>query len=961
MKKKPVRVFHTINFKILVPTIFIVLAQSVTIFVILVFSIGIKTLNNSLIGDFKSSVNIRKNYMESSMSTKWSNITNYYDQFILNTKTYLDRNKEKIDDVLNNKSETDSYLLTQMDIFHEMIERNHVNDSFLVLNTSYSDNKEMVYLRAKNPLKSERSEIEVIYSPYAVFNKYYQDGFGLSNKVDTNNYKDIENKDFYEKTVEYATSHLDEDAVGYWTCTLNISSNQVLTYSMPLIYEGKVIGVIGVGLTGQYLRNYITTISKGDRVNIALIKKGNGKNQSAFEAYVDYSLPNLSDIELTSTVYENIYSFKNDGVDEYYYEDAINVYNGNSPFFDEWYLVGVAPTSIVLSASNNLGMQIGIVLGVAFLIASLVLVLSSEMVSKPIRRVSRDVNETNVTDIPKTNIYEVDALLYQIQNSYKKNIELSEKVNRIIKDSSSKMAFFEYDKEKDEVTTTTRFYSMLKLDYPNEKTSSSEFIKRLGLLERCIYSQSNKLDENALTTTSEVVFAIDSRYIQFKITPSERGSYATLIDLTDEYLSKKEIEKERDYDILTSLLNRRGFMDRVQVVMKTNLNGCLFMIDVDNLKLINDRYGHEFGDTYLRAIGSFFNDLSEKHQNLYAGHLSGDEFILYLYNWKSHDEKESLIEELKKIKKECISYRGKEIYISFSAGVCDYRENIEFEELRNRADFAMYEAKRSGKNKVVLFDDDEYDEYKKQNLLYGELNEIISKRLIDYAYQPIVDIHDGEILGYEALMRPTVPGMSPLKLIDAAKKYNRLYDIEYITFLNAIKKYSASGSDKRIFVNSISSQILSELAWGEFVEQNKGIFDKLVVEIIEEDFGQNGIMRKKVEILTSNHIDYAIDDYGTGFNSISMILNYSPKYIKIEGSLIRGIDKDEKKAQLTKTIVSYCKVNGIKVVAEAVETLDELKFVKGIGCDYIQGYLISEPKFEIEDISDDIKEMIRNS
>lgn len=210
-------------------------------------------------------------------------------------------------------------------------------------------------------------------------------------------------------------------------------------------------------------------------------------------------------------------------------------------------------------------------------------------------------------------------------------------------------------------------------------------------------------------------------------------------------------------------------------------------------------------------------------------------------------------------------------------------------------------------------------------------------------------------------MRPTVAGMSPLKVIDAAKKYNRLYDIEYITLFNAIKKYTLSKSDKRIFINSISSQILSDVAWNEFVAENKDIFDKLVIEIIEEDFGQNDIMRKKVELLTVNNIDYAIDDYGTGFNSISMILNYSPKYIKIEGSLIRGIDKDEKKKQLTKTIVSYCKVNGIKVVAEAVETIDELKYVKEIGCDYVQGYLVSKPKFEIEDISEDLKEMIRKA
>ncbi len=960
MKKKDYKIYNTINFKIFVPPILIVLAQSIVIFVILIFEVGINTLNKSLIGNFETSVNLRKNYMETSMSSKWSNITSFYDQFISNTKSYLQNSGKSIDEVLSNKNETNSLLLSQSAIFPELIQKNHVNDSFLVLNTTYSSEKETVYLRAKNPLKSDSSEIEVIYSPYVLFDSYYDQGFSISVNVDDNKYSDISNKGFYEYPYQYMNAHLDEDVVGYWTCTLNIASNNVLTYSLPLIYENKVIGVMGVGLTEQYLRNYMSSISKGDNLNLALISRGQNGNYSAFTQYVDYSLPDASKISLEKTNYENIYSFKNYDEEEYYYEDEINIYNGESPYGDEWFVVGISPSSVILKTSNKLAMQVSLTLGIAFLVTMIALVITSEMVSKPIRGVARTISEEGVNDIPRTKIAEVDSLSDEIQSYFRKNTELSEKINRIVEASSTKMAFLEYSKEKDEVTTTSAFYKLLKLNYTNEKVSSKEFISRLNELK--IYEKtSNCIDENMLLENNEFVFYIDSNYLQLKISLSNTGSFATLIDLTDEYLAKKEVEKERDYDILTSLLNRRGFMSRVERILNECKNGSLFMIDVDNLKLINDRYGHEFGDTYLRRIGSYLLSLTKKHKNLLAGHLSGDEFILYLYDYSSEDELKDFIEELKTIKEEFIVFKEKEIYISFSSGVCGYEKGIEIEELRNRADFAMYEAKRSGKNKVVMFDDEEYNEYKKQNLLYEELNDIISKNLISYAYQPIVDIHSGEVLGYEALMRPTVPNMSPLKVIDAAKKYNRLYDIEYLTLFNAPKKYIESKTDKKLFINSISSQILSDVAWNEFFEKNKGIADKLTIEIIEEDFGQNDIMRKKVDLLTSNNIDYAIDDYGTGFNSISMILNYSPKYVKIEGSLIRGIDKDDKKKQLTKTIVSYCKVNGIKVVAEAVETIEELKYVKEIGCDYVQGYFVSKPKFEIEDIPEDLKELIRKA
>ena len=107
-------------------------------------------------------------------------------------------------------------------------------------------------------------------------------------------------------------------------------------------------------------------------------------------------------------------------------------------------------------------------------------------------------------------------------------------------------------------------------------------------------------------------------------------------------------------------------------------------------------------------------------------------------------------------------------------------------------------------------------------------------------------------------------------------------------------------------------------------------------------------------------MNYAIDDYGTGYNNLGMLLHYSPVYIKLEGSLIRGIDHDDKKRQFTKSIIDFCKDNNILIVAESVETIEELKCVITLGADYVQGFLISRPNPNVLDIPDDIKEMIKN-
>ncbi len=963
MKKPSFKIHSTINFKILVPTIAVVLTQSLAIFLILILGVKGNSVDPSLIENFESSINVRKNYVETSMSNKWANISDFYDSFLNNTKNYLNSSGDEIDDVLSNKSLTTDLLLNQLSLFPDMIERNHVNDAFLVLDTSYSDEKEMVYLRAKNPLKSELSEIEVIYSPYKVFNAYYQMGLNLSSRVDSNVYSEINDKEFFTKTIETATKSIEmnQPPLGYWACTLNVSSNQVLTYSFPVVIESKVIGVLGIGLTEQYLRNYVADISLEGDLNFALIKRNQDASLTAFNAFIDYSLPDLACLDLNDTSFENVYSFNNEGKEYLYFEDQINVYNGNTSFQDEWFMVGVADKSLVLAGSNKLCAQAGIVLGVSSLVAIIALVFVSEMVSKPIRRVSKAINEENLTNIPSTNIAEVDALLAKVESSINENVDLHDKFSHILEDSSARMAFLEYSKAKDEISTTSNFYKMLGLENVSGAISSKDFLSAMANLKPSSEDEGAiSIDLDFLLKEGTTCFRVDSRYIQFKVTPNKDGSYATLIDLTEEYEAKREVERERDHDVLTGLLSRRGFLNKVRGVFANCSNGALLMIDVDNLKLINDRYGHRYGDEYLKMIGAYFQSLSKSRPNLLAGHLSGDEFIFFFYDY-AMEEEDRFLQDLQKVDQEYFLFEGSKTRVSFSAGVCRFEKGIELLEMRNRADFAMYEAKRSGKNRIVVFDDKEYEEYRKQNLLSEELNEIITKELLVYAYQPIADLRSGEVLGYEALMRPSLPGMTPLKIIEAAKRYNRLYDIEYLTFNLASKAYVASKTNKKLFINSISSQLLSDPAWEEFKSKNSAILDKVVVEIIEEDFGQGDIMAKKVVRLDGGGIDYAIDDYGTGFNNISMVLNYAPKYIKIEGSLIRGIDTDLKKQQLTRTIVSYCKVNNIQIVAEAVETYEELKFVKEVGCDYAQGYFISKPKFEIEDIPEDLKETIRKA
>ena len=211
-------------------------------------------------------------------------------------------------------------------------------------------------------------------------------------------------------------------------------------------------------------------------------------------------------------------------------------------------------------------------------------------------------------------------------------------------------------------------------------------------------------------------------------------------------------------------------------------------------------------------------------------------------------------------------------------------------------------------------------------------------------------------------MRPTIDEFkSPIDVIDYAKKYNRLYDIEKLTIFTALEKFVKSNINKKVFINSISSQQLSESDLSIIIEKYKDYFDNIVIELIEEDFGETDILKSKTSSLKNLNINYAIDDYGTGFNNIGMILNYSPKYIKLDCLLVREINFDSKKLMFAKSLIEFCKKNNILVIAEGVETIEELKCVKEAGADYVQGYLIAKPNLEIKDIPLEIKKLIIES
>lgn len=395
---------------------------------------------------------------------------------------------------------------------------------------------------------------------------------------------------------------------------------------------------------------------------------------------------------------------------------------------------------------------------------------------------------------------------------------------------------------------------------------------------------------------------------------------------TDNYKAavaeRSRIEHERDYDALTGLYSRQAFFRVCGELFEkpdTLRHAALMMTDLDNLKTINDTYGHDWGDVYLRQTA----------HSLQQGSPSGT------------------------------------VVARLSGGVAWYPEDaVDLDTLKKYADFAMYEVKHSTKGEVREFDMERYRAGVYAMEQRSDFEKLIREQRVDYHFQPIVSAHDGHVVAYEALMRPQLPTLrSPLTVMQLASEMGRLYDIEKLTFFRVCEcceELEAAGkldADALIFVNSIASVSLSDEDWASYCEAHSAILPKLVVEITEEEEMNERELERKRNVPGAPGV-FALDDYGSGYSNGNSLLTVAPKYVKVDIAIIRGIDTDADKQQFLMTLIDYAHPRGVQVLAEGVETLSELRKVLEMGVDLLQGYCLARPAAEPGAIDEKAAEVI---
>ena len=302
--------------------------------------------------------------------------------------------------------------------------------------------------------------------------------------------------------------------------------------------------------------------------------------------------------------------------------------------------------------------------------------------------------------------------------------------------------------------------------------------------------------------------------------------------------------------------------------------------------------------------------------------------------------------------------------LDLHAGLALYPDESDtFRGLISYAEFALFETQHNSQNAVTRFSLEDFgrkkDEYRDEQLFHA----ILSENQFTYHFQPIVDAHNGTIIGYEALMR-TEP-FTPNKILSLAARYSRLYDIERATLSNTLRvlsEHQNNFSDRKLFINCLPATLLHESDWSELILTYQELFNKVVLEITEQTEGSEEALALLRQRCKDNGAGLAIDDYGSGYANTATLLVNMPNYVKIDRALIDGICKNTKKQQLVAGIIDYAHDNQIVTLAEGVEEEADLKTLIRMGVDLFQGFYTARPTpYLLEEISKEVRDIIINT
>lgn len=441
---------------------------------------------------------------------------------------------------------------------------------------------------------------------------------------------------------------------------------------------------------------------------------------------------------------------------------------------------------------------------------------------------------------------------------------------------------------------------------------------------------------------------------------------------------QKKIKYLAYHDSLTGLPNRALFFELLKKSMalakSTGHYLGLIFLDLDGFKKINDIHGHIIGDEILCAVvdriqssirssdysNRVFSEDRDNFELLSASRLGGDEFTIIINNYTNEsDIKLTADRILRAISDKSYHIKDIELKVSASIGVAIYPLHSEkMDELLQFADISMYCAKKFGKNQVVFHESHRDEEVIKRDQLENDLCLGLDKKELFFEFQPIISLGDGKICSFEALIRWSHPKLGliyPKDIIPVAEKINKVIHIDNYV-LNTVSELLSKWQQHPI----LNTMIVSINISAKYLDQkdcfknlialiDKFCFNpqKLRIEITEAYLisSKEDLSRSINELARSSDykVQFLIDDFGTGFSTMDYLIDLPINLIKIDRSFIRKIVNDKNVALMVKSMIQLCHKLNKAVIAEGLESQEELVLLSQMKCDQVQGFLLEKP------------------
>ena len=702
---------------------------------------------------FSERAHNRAEYLQGDMVNRWSDIDGSATEIETKINTVLAAEGKTASDLTAGSETSNKILEAAMENLLASSQQ-EVDGSFLVLTggSQTSAERSALYVRDSNPevTMNNNSDLLLGVAPLSI-------GKHLDIALDSDwstllTLKEDEEQDaFYLKPIEAAQDHPDAllGDLGYWSQPINFSSNKErsITYSVPLRDSaGHICGVFGVEVKLSRILSLLpyrdlSSDGEGSYVLATTDKDGASLSDAASSSNT-YKVVGTSgasarlymkDDQLTTSLDGRGYHIARP-VDQTTSNQAITsstelkIYDTTSPFVGEhWVLMGVEQEPSLFAGSIVLHDRLFVAFGLSIVIGLIIALITVRFASSRIAALMVQVRSARTDELlhlKPTGVEEVDELADVIKAYSSDVVNSAARLSRILALSGRGIAAFEYYSKTRTLSYTKGFFELMGAeDMPGMPRSidwqalrddelSIEDSKRMWDVYRPYFEFDEEAGDDRVAIIKlphkhrwlRVVFVED---VQDKITTG------LVEDVTREIEVRRQIEHDRDYDILTGLLNRRGFEREVGALLADPQcgYGAMIMLDLDNLKQINDTNGHDWGDLYIKTAAEAVRDMTREGE--FSSRVSGDEFLVFLTASSTEADVAARVEALRAslLDRPLLLPDDKQVQVRSSIGIAFYPGDAsDYDTLRRFADFAMYEAKRNDKGTVCRFSAQSFEE-----------------------------------------------------------------------------------------------------------------------------------------------------------------------------------------------------------------------------------------------------------